>query len=363
MIKFVKNVIVFLIPLVCAFGIIAVSGEIMSYNTVINHQKRYNSLVGFRFTDPMGQIKYLATLKKKPKILVLGTSRTLQFRDYFFKKRNNFYNAGRTIKKIKDFNSFINILNADYIDIAIIGLDQYFFNKRWDDLSSHPATYLKEYSFTDVYKKQRVFNFIFHGRITINNLLLSKHIGLTAKVHNEGFRPDGSYYYARRIKNPEKSRDANFKDTFKRIEEGNSRFQYETNANKDAVTELKSFLQNCKDRKIHVIAFLPPFAPSVWERIVSRKSDYEYMFKLYKQLNPIFELYSFDFFDFSDSAKLGSTDNEALDGFHGSEVTHLRMMIEMSEKSVVLRQRVDLDNLRRMLNSRYSDREINQSLF
>ncbi len=59
----------------------------------------------------------------------------MQFRSYFFNK--DFYNAGGVIEKIKHLSIFLKKVPIDQQpDIILLGLDQNFFNKNWDNMSN-----------------------------------------------------------------------------------------------------------------------------------------------------------------------------------------------------------------------------------
>jgi len=348
--KFIGHFTIFLLPILCLLGfnlfILTLSGELFAPDRIIACQSINNGLIGLAYSDPTKYIKLKNTEQKKPKILVLGTSRVMQFRDFFFNNPELFYNAGGAVSKIKDFNIFINTLQTDNTQVLIVGLDQYFFNKNWDDLNGLQSNYSNNFS--------------------IENILLKKNLNILkdfaeGKIDIKRLRPDGSYFIGKT--SPALTEDIGFKDTFKRISDGNRRFEYSRNINNPAIKELDVFLQNCKRKNIHVIAFLPPFAHAVWNEIKSRSTDYSYIFNLKDRLEPILNSYSFDFFDFSDIASLGSTDDETLDGFHGSEIAYLRMFIKISEKCDILKYYVDLSSLNELLLNAHSSREIKHETY
>ena len=68
-----------------------------------------------------------------------------------------------------------------------------------------------------------------------------------------------------------------------------------------------------------------------------------------QEVRPIFVEFGFDFYDFSDVRDLGAVDDEFIDGFHGSSITHLRLFTEMVRGSDSLRNYADVDQLSRKL--------------
>ena len=347
-------------PILIFLGIILyilmITGELSNPDKIISYQSKNNILYGLAYSNPVKYFKLKNVEYKKPEIISLGTSRVLQFRDFFFKKPGLFYNAGGGVATIKDFNTFINTLQTENLQVVIIGLDQNFFNENWDNLKSLKADYRNNFSIETIVLTQgiQVLKDFFSRKISINTLhSSSRNIGLSAIQYNEGARPDGSDLRTRLFAKHE----LDFKDCFKRIEEGRRFFQYGRDINSAAVKELDLFLQNCETRNIHVIAFLPPYAHAVWNKMKQKKDSFSYMFKLQEKLEPIFDTYSFDFFDFSDIKKLGATDYETLGGFHGSEKAYLRIFIKMREKCDILKNYADLDRLNELLLNSYSSKE------
>jgi hypothetical protein len=85
------------------------------------------------------------------------------------------------------------------------------------------------------------------------------------------------------------------------------------------------------------------------------------MIDLPSKLQPLFDRYAFELFDFSDIASVGSRDEETLDGFHGSEVAYLRMTLQMATTSRILSRYVDPPHLREMLDGIHSALEISDT--
>jgi hypothetical protein len=54
------------------------------------------------------------------------------------------------------------------------------------------------------------------------------------------------------------------------------------------------------------------------------------MKKLFSTLKPLFDRKGYTLIDASDMANLGASDKEALDGFHGSEKSYLRLILKLA---------------------------------
>ncbi len=79
-----------------------------------------------------------------------------------------------------------------------------------------------------------------------------------------GFKSDGSYYYGGLILYG-REWDENFSDTIKRIEKGIIRFEYSDEVNPIAINTTREIVEICRENGIELIAFIPPYAPSIYD--------------------------------------------------------------------------------------------------
>ena len=211
------------------------------------------------------------------------------------------------------------------------------FNSAWNEENKTSNTAIWENSFcfipepsvyklllTDIYKRKYTFS-------SIDSNSENNRIGINANLKNSGFRNDGSLYYGSEIEKlihkDSTSEDYNYKNTFQRIENGNKRFNYGNIIRQKSVVELAMFLHFCHANKINVIAFLPPFADQVYQKM-QKSGHYGYLNDIYPKLKPIFKKYQFELYDYSSVSLCHSDDGETLDGFHGSEVTYQKLLID-----------------------------------
>ncbi len=74
---------------------------------------------------------------------------------------------------------------------------------------------------------------------------------------------------------------------------------------------------------------MPPYAPTVLNAMLSHNNDYKYILLLEKHIKPIFDDLKFEFYNYTDINAINSNDNEFIDGFHGSEITYLKLYINI----------------------------------
>ncbi len=303
------------------------------------------------------KFKSLSDLPRK-EVVALGSSRVLQYRKQMF--ATSFYNAGYTIDGIKEFAVFMKAIPKEkYPKYLIISLDQWMFNKNWDDLSEDKKPEYWSGSFTknaDIKTITNVWGDILKGKygITFEKSDVKK-IGLNANVNNKGFRSDGSMYYGSQIEmllnNDENANDFNYSETLNRIKKGKSRFEYGDEVNEEALEALDKFLLFCKQNDIYVIGFLPPYADKVNAKM-AETGKYSYIKEIYPKAKPYFEKYNFEFYNFTHLSDVGSGDSETIDGFHGSETAYLRILIKMLEEGSALKNTTSLPKLKNDLESR-----------
>lgn len=313
-------------------------------DNVVASNKKY--LIGYAYNE--SNYAYLkwkeVTSKPKQNILALGSSRILQFRANMFE--SSFYNAGYTVSSISEFVPFLkSIPKSKYPEILIVNLDQWMFNKKSDALKDRSLvdkwknSYKRNASVTTL---KNVWQDLLTGKYGYLSLLNKSGeerleiIGLNASVHDKGFRNDGSMFYGdqvtKLINNDSTANDYHYNDTYKRIVEGNNRFEYGSEVNPKALFELDNFLKFCASNKIYVVAFLPPYANKVYESM-KQSGNYTYISKIYPASISIFRKYGFELWDMTILSEYGSDDRETIDGFHGGEVTYQKILIDMIENN------------------------------
>jgi hypothetical protein len=366
--RFLINLSIFLLPLTLLLippcAVLYRTGEnLHTVDDELTSGDKY--LIGYAYNeDNYAYLKWKALTKKKSRVVALGSSRVLQFRDRMFDAP--FYNAGFTIEGVGDFVPFLeSIPDAQLPEFLIVGLDQWMFNAQWDNLkTTHAPSYWSEgfrknpdagilkNVWSDLLKRK-------YGLLPDTEDTL-KRIGLNAVVRNTGFRNDGSMQYGSQIgmllRDDHGANDYGFKDTYTRIDRGNRRFQHGEVTNLAAVEAIDRLLSFCKQKGIYVVAFLPPFADGVQARMQA-SGKFGYMNGIHAGLRPGFDKYGFECYDFSAVSQVGSDDREMVDGFHGGELTYAKLLVKMLDAGSKLNGVTDVARLRRDIErpvSRYT---------
>ncbi len=356
--KFIYKTLLFSIPVVLFLippvMILKVSGEnYTEIGSIIDKNDKY--LIGYAYNENnYTHLKWL-TINKRPKhkIMALGSSRVLQFRNGMFDE--SFYNAGYTVLTIDDYILFLqSIPKEKYPKYLILGLDQWIFNKNWNKKMGKKTISHWENSFSKFPKYNTyisVYKDLFNGKYLFNvydNDTTKSKIGLNAIVNNKGFRNDGSLYYGKQIykliNNDSLAHDFKFRDTYGRIDAGNERFEYGDDVDLLAIDKLDKLLAFCKKNNMNVIGFIPPFANSVHEKM-EESSNYTYINKLSKNIIPIFKKHNFEFYNYPSVKDCNSTDEENIDGFHGGEVVYCNILIDMLKNNSILNNVTSIEKL------------------
>ncbi|SHG57821.1 hypothetical protein SAMN04488109_0913 [Chryseolinea serpens] len=356
--RFLKKLILFIAPfslLLFPLGVLMYSKEVfLNVKSVTRSEEKY--VFGLAYSEIGRQFKFLNVQERERfDILALGSSRVMQFRKEMFLQR--FYNAGGAVQNMEEYESFLRALPTGKLPrLIILGLDQWMFNVDYRNNYKNPAD---GQSWTDVtavdknvHEKVKTFVVdVFQGKVK-NILALPgyKVYGVNAVSETNGFRNDGSYFYngavQKLVAHDTSYRDFAFKETMSRISKGCCRFNYGDALDAAALDTLNSLLAFCKAQQIEVIAFLPPFAPTVFQKMKDL-GKYGYLKMIYPQISPVFEKYGYEVYDFSDAMALGSLEGEGMvDGFHGGEVVYSSILVSMIEQGSRIRAYTDLQQIK-----------------
>lgn len=351
--KFLFRLAIFILPLLVYLLVPAYvlyrSGENF-YNPDHIIASGRNYLIGYAYNDSNYRYlkwKTMATQKRRS-IVVLGSSRVLQFRKNMFS--TDFYNAGYAVSGVRDFKLFLqSIPKEKYPDYLLINLDQWMFNPAWDSSSGKMEKDIWRQAFNknpDLSVLNIAWKDLFIGKYALTvKPKTANCVGLNAVVNRKGFRSDGSLDYGRQISEQMKDTVGHYDDTYNRIAEGVRRFEFSENLNPKAVSELKKLLEFCKSNEIEVVAFIPPLGDAVYKKMEA-SGKYRYIEKIYPTINPLFKKYGFELYNFPTVSSCGSNDNETIDGFHGGEVTALKILLKMVESGSILRKITNPEQLK-----------------
>jgi hypothetical protein len=334
------------------------------------------SLINERLHGPVSEVfpeyKLRMTEGLRPSLLVLGSSRVMQFRASFFDGcsiRSCFYNAGGAAPTMRAGQDFLKEADMGQPPrVMLLGLDIWQFNPN-DSANTHEPTSLTP-SFIE--RVRRAIGIVrqFTPRLADDTELRSAVLGQTvapegyrgvrAIVRGEGFRPDGSYSYGDRFMTEIASQSPveRSADAVDRIAKSCCRLERFTRADPVSIGELQVLLTEARQREIDVIAFTLPFSDEMMdavERDVALRAGFA---DVESQLAAVFVQDGVAFLRFSRLADAGCRPTEMIDGFHASEVCAARILDRLLDADGVSRALapfVDRTRLRARIASRSSD--------
>lgn len=281
--------------------------------------------------------KTLSTNLRRPEIVAVGSSHVLQIRAGFFNRRPSaFYNAGAPAWTLEQVEIYLNGLDpASTPRVLILGLDHPWFNDAYvpELIEQHTTDFQQIFMVNRSYLQDALDG----DALSLEQMLARREptgngmaLGLRAIRDGHGFRNDGSEQYGDFLVagwlSPEVERQRHLDD----LQAGRRMYVRGSVISERALDELRVILELCQQRGITVIAFLPPFMPSLWDQLVAG-GQHTYILDLPQRLTPLFDSFGFKLFDFSDGEQLGATDEDFFDGWHASERIYLRMILRMIE--------------------------------
>jgi hypothetical protein len=337
-------------PLLVNYLFLKRSGELLKPEQIYELQNKSaeNEVIyGSSIFDTFTNIKLYAYAQKKPKIVAFGTSRTLQFRQSFFKEP--FYNLGYLVAGLKipeALHIAPKFLEMHTPDIVILGVEFWWFNQ-----AISPLNYNQHFSVQnnaiDPAHLIKPFAWIKEGKLGLRDyasILLNKkteHLGLKGKLKVSGIGADGSAYYSDRLTIPSEEIDAvNFNNVRKQIASGDSAFGYGDTASDSHFNKFLELIQLFESKGVKVVLFLTPLPPALNQDM--KLHNYAYI----NDFKAKFAKAGLKLHDYLDTTKaIATTDCEFVDGTHGGDVLHARILYNIALNEPVIAPYVNLDYL------------------
>lgn len=305
------------------------------------------ALAGFGIAQDFVEYKLALYRKVHPEIAVVGSSRVMEFRGKYFSKK--FLNIGGTAGNLSILRSTLDAMLREHKpEVVLLGLDFWWFTPKWEAkpealVPASSGSYV--WSF-DALKKP--YDWLLSGKISPRTFFApllgefqANRYGIMAQRGNDGFGSDGSWYYTSQITGTEKAFDYQFGDTRKEVSHGIKAFAYAPELSQRHLDVFAEIYCSLKARGVEVYVFLPPLSPAILEEMRAREASYPQLFTLRDALQER----GIEVMDFTEARKLGSTNCEFVDGFHGGQVTYARMLREMTDRHHALVAYVDVQKL------------------
>ncbi|GAA0213313.1 SGNH/GDSL hydrolase family protein [Selenomonas dianae] len=311
----------------------------------IELQLHENALYGSALTNDTGFLKYGIISRTQPEIIALGTSRVMQFRAPFFKDAT-FYTTGGLGRSVDVMEEIFDRISSTYVPkIVIFAVDWFWFNPNHSPAKvpsifeeDHPLSnraYLYGSLYRGLLKNENVRAQLVHPEIVARDLIGNRPtIGLMAGAKSDGFRLDGSFQIGEHILH-HKSTVERFADTHRTIREGGDMFEWADQVDERELLKLASLIAKMRERGAHVIVLLPPFPNEIYQALMESKGHRDFILQFEGSVRDLCAEQNVPFYDFSNMAWLGASDEEAYDGFHASERTYGRIVLQFESDPVI----------------------------
>jgi hypothetical protein len=283
-----------------------------------------------QFSDHTYALKLDAARRRKPEILVLGSSRANQWRSAMFRPYT-FYNAGNAIFAIGDFYRALEQLEDYHPRVIIFSIDYFTFVPAFD--SVYKSQSRVEVGGWGSAERSFILRSMFQEAARNPFGLLRgpgdvvPALGLSAIKTGTGARLDGSYQYGQVIHGPPQ---VDAEGAAAGILTGK---QWPTPAasrlDETLLHEFERFTELARQKNIALVGVTMPFVPAVLTAFEqSPLYDGWRQFES-QQMREWIQKQGVIYFDFTRLQDFGGKPDEFVDPFHPAETAYLRVLLAM----------------------------------
>ena len=352
--KYIKSTILFLVILIvpiCGNWLFLYNnGEFLSVDEIVTTQLRHEScIVGLATRNQGYHYKQAVYNKIKPDVLVLGSSRVMEFRKDFF--LSSMCNVGGSMASVQEGYSFVKEAFAESKPKAIIlGIDYWWFNENavtpTKDVKppremSHKVTirsYLLPYKW--LWEKKISWQ-QYKDKVMAFRHQYKNGIGVDASLNKNGFLPDGSYLYTKAVSGTDKSADELFRYSIDRVHASNIKYGNKVEVNKIHLDKLLELINYIKEKDVELFIFVPPIAPTLLNEMPNFVNENSFIEQVFNTLTAS----GISFNNYHDPSILSSSDCEFIDGIHGGDVLYAKILKNMVDTNKNLNKFVDTEYL------------------
>ncbi|GAA5507365.1 hypothetical protein [Novipirellula caenicola] len=323
-------------------------------------------------SQQFGVYKFATIQLRNPKIIALGSSRVMQFRDFMFSPlEDSFYNAGGMIQSVTELNEYVDLLENQQLprpEIAIIGIDPWWIKSEYERDKSWLSQQDETYHFAAHVNALRTLvrrNRIPELTTAIIHSNRSPYFGYraigTAPIkYGSGFRKDGSWQYSPKILleivETHQFIDREDPPIIERIRFHLGNFSVPATVDPAKTSRLFSLLERLQTLGIEVIVLLPPYS-----------SDCMHALSTDAKLKPWWDFYQTRFVESLRSHGMhvnpavapqdfGLDDTSMIDGYHPGEVFmgHIALELLRTAPPESLLKQVSAQALQAKIDSAFS---------
>jgi len=324
------------------------AGELTPLEEVVHIQQTRGGLYGTALHANDYAYKLELYRARRPEIVVIGSSRVLQFRQALFTRP--FANLGLTVNYPAEALKLIDdMLKISTPKVVIFGIDHYWLNTAYVHALNFRSHDVRGGNLSPD-ALVTPLRWLADGRIdpnTYRDLVVSGRpnaadklpmIGARAILDGDGFGPDGSWYYNNVIYGRRPSPNPGFSETLRRIAIGGAQFRYGAKVDPARMADLRLAVTRLLGAGVGVVTFIPPMATPALSAMDALGDAYAYA----KFARAEIATLGVEHGDFLDGAVVGISNCEFIDGFHVGEVGTARLLVALAaQRGSVLADFVD----------------------
>ena len=315
------------------------------------------------FSQQFNRYKYLMIQERRPRVLIVGSSRVMQFRALMFQPIDGVYNAGGMVQGIRDLEQLALEFESGRLpqpELIIVGIDPWWFKRgslaggswleaeRLRESVYQPSGHVHAFRAWARRPGSWPYALLRPGALARTPHYGLPAMGVRAALEGQGFRADGSMLYENHIVEFQRTgvyRDRETPPAIQRIRDRD--FQFSGGGlEPEALELLVSSLLRLKRAGIETIGFLPPLSSACFQAL-QESEDLSPWWRVYAEVLPRRLEGAIPCYAPLTAGVLGLDDRYMVDGFHPGEVliaALLEQMVREAPAGSVLRG-VDADHL------------------
>jgi|GEM_PF-3180111 len=375
--RFLKDLLVFLIPVIIVMCVVwtmgIYSGEAIHPRIIAQLQANScdyiygKSHLASRVAYRMAQLDYT-----QAEVFIVGSSRSVHFRDQFLDDPDKFFNISLPGTKTESVASFVEqiIKRSSNVKVILVEVEPTIFNSR---IASDVALRLEDYmDLYDPMESENVVKYLSENSNYLVQQLILRDLSLetiflkepNSKIQNNldgviplgieaiysrtGFRCDGSIMESPIIIQ-EATSDREL--ALQHIEANVGLIQTGDTIEPMRFTYIEQLLQRVQQEQIQIIGYTMPYEPQIHEIMVTT-GDYSFIDIAIQGIEALFDEYGFPYANLSDPTMIGAESEMFYDAEHPSELATLLSYIELLDRyPEILGDYSDIDRLRSVANN------------
>lgn len=327
------------------------SGELTRVSRIVEEQARqnhlYSTLTFYRFGVYKHELYKRLSREKDIKVIALGSSRVWQVVPQSFDEP--FISLGSMVFGVEQAAYAVDAIYETHPpELVLFGIDYWWFDEDYVEPLRFYGPQVHEPRFAPPPSEYlQPWKWLAQGKLSpakFVSVILGgdENTGIAAIVSGDGFNRDGVPVFTREVSGAIDVKDAGFEASMKNIARGAGNFPHGEEVSAERWRKFMDVLATMKARGTEVVLFLPPIAPTVYEKMME-SGEFGYIDDLVRRLRA---QDVFEFYDYTDPATIGATDCEFRDGLHGGTIVYRRVLRDMAQKTQTsLPRRLDMTEI------------------